>query len=214
MKRMLCTLMTLVTVLSLGLSSAAAGKLSSFPENTAQNMAGKSYSTSAAGFLEGKYQSFFQGILIGKLPSFGPGNDTGNGPSSNPGNAEEKEPSSGQGSTVQKCSVPTEVKVEGTGTLQSRKIRVSWKAVEGADHYILQRSTSEDFSEEGSDEVKDCMVDGTTKLFYITSGGNAVYYYPAVRTYYFRVKAVCGNCESDWSEVVISEGCKDKILPF
>lgn len=202
MKRMICTLMALVTVFSLGLSSAAAGK------SAAQEMGKSSYGTSVMGTSDEKYQSLFQGFLFGKLPSFGPGNDTEKDPDQ--GNTEEKDPSSNQDSSSKTCSAPTQLAVEGSGSLNSRRMNVTWKEVEGADHYVLQRSTSEDFS----DGVKECTVKGTSKIFIITASGNSVYYYPAVRTYYFRVKAVCADCESDWSEVVISEGSKEKLLPF
>lgn len=212
MKRMFCTLMTLATVFSLGLSAAAAGNFSSFSQGNPQVISSVSYASSAMGVSDGRYESLFQGILNGRFPFFGQGNDTDQDSSSDQGDSTDEESSSGQGTVTRNCTVPAQVSVEGEGTLKSRTMIVSWEKVENADYYILQRSTTGEFTGDGTEELEEYTVKETSQKFVIA--GTTPYYYPAVQTYYFRVKAVCDNCESDWSEVVVSEGSKEKIIPF
>lgn len=103
------------------------------------------------------------------------------------------------------CSAPTNVTVTSSMSTHSRTMKFSWDKVEGADKYILQLCTNSDFTGE---DLRESTTKDTQYKYSIRSGA-AVYYYPAHRTYYFRIKAVSGNYESEWSDIVISKGDAD-----
>ena len=83
---------------------------------------------------------------------------------------------------------------------QFREIDIEWEAVSGADKYIVQLSLNKDFTDIYREKE-------TTNDYYnyvFASAGTAPYYFPANATYYIRVKAVSGDMESEWSNVVVS----------
>lgn len=100
-------------------------------------------------------------------------------------------------------AAPANVTVKSSMSESSRTMLFSWDVVEGADKYILQLSTTEDFT---GDDVKNKTTKSSSYKFVMQGGINGVYYYPAHRTYYFRVKAVFGNYEGPWSSVIVSHG--------
>lgn len=109
---------------------------------------------------------------------------------------------SSSGTAGQTCDVPSNVTVVSKMTSTSRTMDVSWDKAEGAKKYIVQMSVTDDFT---GDELKESTVKDT-RIRYFTRGIGCTSYYPAHRTYYFRVKAVSGSYESAWSEVAVSYG--------
>lgn len=106
------------------------------------------------------------------------------------------------GISGQTIAAPSNITILSKMTTNYRNMKISWDKVEGAQKYILQMSTTEDFT---GDDVRESTVKGTSYQ-YTTQGLTGVYYYPAHMTYYFRVKAVSGYRESAWSRVAVSRG--------
>ena len=93
---------------------------------------------------------------------------------------------------------PTLFQVEDTETDSTRIIKFGWNTVDGATSYQYQVSPYSDFSEITKDKTVDCVT---------LSGGYEtrnvfVYNGQAHRDYYVRVKSICDNIESEWSEVL------------
>ncbi|MCI7099338.1 MAG: fibronectin type III domain-containing protein [Lachnospiraceae bacterium] len=118
-------------------------------------------------------------------------------------NPELQEPENGN------YTAPANITVTSSIGTASRSMKFTWDKVEGADKYIAQLSTSPDFPE---DDTRESTNSNTYRSYRISSGGG-VWYAPAHATYYFRVKAVYGNHESEWSEVVVSAGDKFPAVP-
>lgn len=85
----------------------------------------------------------------------------------------------------------------------SRHMRLEWKQTEEKEtKYLIRHGIKSDFSDAEIGEVKG---NSTSAGFHISSGAG-VYYFPAHCTYYFQVKAVYEDGESDWSDTVIAQG--------
>ena len=93
---------------------------------------------------------------------------------------------------------PTLFQIEDTETDSARIIKFGWNAVDGATSYQYQVSPYSDFSEITKDKTVDCTIlTGAyeTRNVFVYNG-------QAHRDYYVRVKAICDNIESEWSEVL------------
>lgn len=194
-KKVICMGMVLSMVLCLNLSACAARM------NDSELTEG-SYESSSAGQTESSW--------------WGSGSDSGTQTEtifdwinkyygSSQGDDGTSEETSGETSD-QTYSAPANVSVKSSMSANSRTLEYSWDKVEGADKYIIQLSTTDDFT---GDDLRESTTKNTQYKYSIRNS-SAVYYYPAHRTYYFRVKAVFGNHESAWSYIVVSYGDADK----
>lgn len=93
---------------------------------------------------------------------------------------------------------PTLFQIEDTETDSTRIIKFGWDAVEGATSYQYQVSPYSDFSE----ITKEKTVDYTILAGGYETRSVFVYNGQAHRDYYVRVKAICNNVESEWSELL------------
>ncbi|MDO5410561.1 MAG: hypothetical protein Q4F21_08940 [Lachnospiraceae bacterium] len=199
MKKCICMLMLLTMVAGMSLSASAA------------SFGSGSYGGSG-GYGAGSYGDFsssnwFQN-WFNKFPdNGGSGEDTPSDSEPNkPSDGEQNPPSDNESNTppdseTQNFPAPQQVTVTGKTGTASREMHVSWEKVENAAEYITQLATNAEFTE----GLRESTVKGTSILYTIQSGVG-IYYYPAHRTYYIRVKAIFKNGESKWSKTVISEG--------
>lgn len=180
MKRVICMVSVLVMVFSLTLSACATGDSSS---------------------RQGTYSGFYPGTgSIFDWMNRYPGSQ--NQEETFPENPSENSGEAPSDSTAQTCPAPVNITVKSRIGTCSRVMEFAWDKVEGADKYITQLSVSDSFS---GDDVEEHTL-SSAKIIYTINSGSGIYYYPAHRTYYFRVKAVSGSSESEWSETVISLG--------
>lgn len=104
-------------------------------------------------------------------------------------------------------AAPT-LKVESQATNKRRTLKSTWNKVDGATEYVIQESTSPDFD----NNVYEKTTTNTSFTHVHINSAAAPVYGPSIHTYYIRVKAVSGNSESKWSNVVESKGMTP-VLP-
>lgn len=100
-----------------------------------------------------------------------------------------------------KLETPVLKMTNNTYTNSSRTMRFEWTKIENATGYEIQRATKEDFS----DAVTTKNEKGYNSITYRINSGTGIYYYPAHKTYYVRVRAVGNETNSDWSNVIVSK---------